>query len=167
MTKEWTCVEKPWVNGVFWEVPQPWDFPRDSIHHDTPSAFPHIVPLNQAVQLAYLPGHRVQPGPRRVSDNSVFAERVIYEILVLMREIGWTEKVWRSLKGWWMDLSPLPFPKCKQCRKTLTLFSHQNRRFIKYVFWRNWSVRNPAGTRLDSLDWKKKQVAGGENIIPH
>ena len=25
----------------FW----PWDFPRDSIHHDTPSAFPRIVPL--------------------------------------------------------------------------------------------------------------------------
>ena len=27
---------------VFWS----WDFPRDSIHHDTPSAFPHIVPLH-------------------------------------------------------------------------------------------------------------------------
>ena len=25
----------------FW----PWDFPRDSIHHDTPLAFPHIVTL--------------------------------------------------------------------------------------------------------------------------
>ena len=25
----------------FW----PWDFPRDSIHHYTPSAFPHIVPV--------------------------------------------------------------------------------------------------------------------------
>ena len=45
------------VNGVPWEVlwlkPSglrllrfwPWDFPRDSIHHDTPSAFPHIVPV--------------------------------------------------------------------------------------------------------------------------
>ena len=28
------------VNGVTW----PLDLPRDSIHHDTPSAFPHIVP---------------------------------------------------------------------------------------------------------------------------
>ena len=26
----------------FW----PWDFPRDSIHHDTPSAFPQIVPVD-------------------------------------------------------------------------------------------------------------------------
>ena len=24
----------------------PWDFPRDSNHHDTPSVFPHIVPLS-------------------------------------------------------------------------------------------------------------------------
>ena len=40
------------VNRVFWEVPWPktlgfwpWDLPRDSIHHDTPLAFPHIFPL--------------------------------------------------------------------------------------------------------------------------
>ena len=31
----------PWPLG-FW----PWDFPRDSIHHDTPSAFPQIIPLS-------------------------------------------------------------------------------------------------------------------------
>ena len=29
-----------WPLG-FW----PWDLPRDSIHHDTPSAFPNNVPL--------------------------------------------------------------------------------------------------------------------------
>ena len=23
----------------------PWDFPRDSIHHDTPLSLPHIVPI--------------------------------------------------------------------------------------------------------------------------
>ena len=46
------------VNGIPWEVPRPkpevpqapegfWprDFPRDSIHHDTPKAFPHIFIL--------------------------------------------------------------------------------------------------------------------------
>ena len=38
------------VNGVPNEVPRPlgfwpWDFPRDSIHHYTPLALPHIVPL--------------------------------------------------------------------------------------------------------------------------
>ena len=41
------------VNEVSREVPQglrplgflPWDFPRDSIHYDTPLAFPHIVPF--------------------------------------------------------------------------------------------------------------------------
>ena len=52
MKKEWTCVEKPWVYHGKWNpsgVPRqktlgfwPWVFPRDSIHHDTPSAFPHI-----------------------------------------------------------------------------------------------------------------------------
>ena len=29
-------------------------------------------------------------------------------------------------------------------------FSHHNKGFINYVFCRNWAVRNPAGTRLDS-----------------
>ena len=29
-------------------------------------------------------------------------------------------------------------------------FSYQNRGFINYVFCRNWAIRNPAGTRLDS-----------------
>ena len=31
--------------------------------------------------------------------------------------------------------------------------SYQNKGFINYVFSRNWAVRNPAGTRLDSLAW--------------
>ena len=29
-------------------------------------------------------------------------------------------------------------------------FSHHNKFFMNYVFFRKWAVRNPAGTRLDS-----------------
>ena len=61
MTKEWKCVENPWVMVSWWidslgksfrQNPQglwplgflTWNFPRDSIHYDTPLAFiPHIV----------------------------------------------------------------------------------------------------------------------------
>ena len=32
-------------------------------------------------------------------------------------------------------------------------FSHHNKGFINFVFCRNWAVRNPAGTMLDSLAW--------------
>ena len=39
---EWIPSGSPLSKNLkFW----PWDFPRDSIHHDTPSAFPHIVPF--------------------------------------------------------------------------------------------------------------------------
>ena len=46
--------------------------------------------------------------------------------------------------------------------------------FINYIFCRNWAVRNPAGTRLDSSSLVNKQVGpsrvsdspvSGENII--
>ena len=50
-----------------------------------------------------------------------------------------------------MDLSPLSFSPLRQCRETSPQFSYQNKVFINYVFGRNWAVRNPAGTRLDSL----------------
>ena len=36
------------VNGVPMEVPRPRDFPRDSIQHDTPKAFPHIFILSSS-----------------------------------------------------------------------------------------------------------------------
>ena len=29
----------------------PWDFRKDSIHHYTPSAFPHIVPLELKLRI--------------------------------------------------------------------------------------------------------------------
>ena len=45
----------------------------------------------------------------------------------------------------------------KQCRAMPPQFSHHNKGFINYVFCRNWAVRNPAGTRLDS-SLVKKQV---------
>ena len=38
-----SCGQNPW--GVRPLGDWPWDVPRDSIHHDTPLAFPHIVPL--------------------------------------------------------------------------------------------------------------------------
>ena len=37
-----------------------------------------------------------------------------------------------------------------QCRELPPQFSHHNKGFINYVFCRNWAVRSPAGTRLDS-----------------
>ena len=55
--KKWKYVEKSWwMESLRKSLSQnpwglrplgfwPWDCPRDSIHHDTPSAFPHIVPV--------------------------------------------------------------------------------------------------------------------------
>ena len=42
--------------------------------------------------------------------------------------------------------------------ETLPLFSHHNKRFINYVSCRNWAVRNPVGTKLDSLAWSITQL---------
>ena len=42
---------------------------------------------------------------------------------------------------------------CNQCREIVPHFSHHNKGFINNVFCINWAVRNPAGTRLDSLAW--------------
>ena len=47
-----------------------------------------------------------------------------------------------------------PFPPCKKCRENPPYFYHHNKGFINQVFCRNWAVRNPAGTRPDSLAWK-------------
>ena len=47
-------------------------------------------------------------------------------------------------------------------------FSHHKKGFINYVFCRNWAVRNPAGTRLDSsLVNKQVEVPGASmpNIL--
>ena len=50
------------------------------------------------------------------------------------------------------------FPPRKQWSEASPNFPHQNKGFINYVFCRNWAVRNPAGTRLDS-SLVNKQVA--------
>ena len=46
----------------------------------------------------------------------------------------------------------------KQRRENPPYFSHTNKGFINYIFCRNWAVRNPAGTRLDSSSLVNKQV---------
>ena len=110
---------------------------------------------------------RVQPGPSRVSDSPVSAENVIYEAFVLMGELRWTFSYllqqWRKIK---VQISPLvillvfqyfPFPG-RQQRAAQPNSPHQNKGFINYVFCRNWAVRNPAGTRLDSSSLVNKQV---------
>ena len=43
-------------------------------------------------------------------------------------------------------------------------FSHHNKCFINYVFCRNWAVRNPAVTRLDS-SLVNKQVAECKQMV--
>ena len=49
------------------------------------------------------------------------------------------------------------FPTPLKQWETPCLFSHQNKGFINDVFCRNWAVRNPAGTRLDSSSLVNKQ----------
>ena len=43
-------------------------------------------------------------------------------------------------------------------------FSHHNKGFINYVFCRNWAVRNPAGTTLDSSLVNKQVVVQGASV---
>ena len=64
-------------------------------------------------------------------------------------------EAWKD--GKWTCLH-LFFSSDKQCRETLSEFSHHNKGFINYVFCRNWAVRNPAGTRLDSSLVNKQVV---------
>ena len=44
-----------------------------------------------------------------------------------------------------------PFPSWKHWTEALPNSPNQNKDFLNYVFCRNWAVRNPAGTRLDSV----------------
>ena len=45
------------------------------------------------------------------------------------------------------------FLQASNSEKHKPIFSHHNKGFINYSFCRNRAVRNPAGTRLDSLAW--------------
>ena len=88
------------MNGVPREVPRlkpegpqapkgflPQDFPRDSIHHDTPWAFPHIIILSaswtskegwsmflaEGTQISRIKSHYTSPGCRKNEGHSVCA----------------------------------------------------------------------------------------------
>ena len=56
-----------------------------------------------------------------------------------------------------------PFPPGRQKRQAPSNFP-KKKGFINYVFCRNWAVRNPAGTRLDSSSLVNKQVVLGHAI---
>ena len=45
-----------------------------------------------------------------------------------------------------------PFLQESNAEKPHKLYN-QNKGFTNYVFCRHWAVRNPGGTRLDSLAW--------------
>ena len=47
----------------------------------------------------------------------------------------------------------ISFPPGKQWREAHPYFPRQNKGFINHSFCKNWAVRNPTGTRLDSLAW--------------
>ena len=57
-----------------------------------------------------------------------------------------------------------PIPPGRQEREAPPNFPKKNKGFINYVFCRNWAVRNPAGTRLDSSSLVNKQVVNSIEI---
>ena len=103
MPKEWKSVEKPWVYhgemeslgkshgqnpcGLrplgFW----PWDFPRDSIHHDTPSAFPQIVP-----RLGLVLFLQVLLDPFVSSDTWLILDQFVLDLVLVFKEVQWKQK---------------------------------------------------------------------------
>ena len=56
------------------------------------------------------------------------------------------------------SFSILPLSSRKAVKEAPANFRQKKRGFINYVFRRNWAVRNPAGTRLDSSSLVNKQV---------
>ena len=71
--------------------------------------------------------------------------RVMLLFIAFLEERECVEKLGRT-KIWLVSTFPI-------CNVSPPQFSHQNKIFIIYIFFRNWAVRNPAGTRLDSLAW--------------
>ena len=75
------------------------------------------------------------------------------------------------LEGWLLDLSSFFFSIVEAKNRKSTLVLPSNKGFINYVFWRNWAVRNPAGTRLDSSLVNKQLVypasSPGASRAPH
>ena len=57
-----------------------------------------------------------------------------------------------------VSFSILPLFSRKVVREAPVNFPQKKKVLINYVFCRNWAVRNPAVTRLDSSSLVKKQV---------
>ena len=83
-----------------------------------------------------------------------------YAGFFLMGELRWSLSAlpqWRKRKverSQFFILSAsryFPFPSGKHWIEALPNSPYQNKGFLNYVFCRNWAVRNPAGTRLDSV----------------
>ena len=52
------------------------------------------------------------------------------------------------------SFSLLPLSSRKAVKEAPANFPQkENKGFINYIFCRNWAVRNPAATRLDSVAW--------------
>ena len=110
----------------------------------------------------------VQPGPSRASASPVSTENVIYETIAFFKwEIGWCffyclpggkGEVSKSWKDDEMTCLYLFVFSMEEMKRNSILVFHQNKGFINYVFCRNWGVRNPAGTRLDTSSLVNKQV---------
>ena len=103
-----------------------------------------------------------------VSESLVSAENVIYEPFVLMGELRWS---FLSLLQWrrkesedksihhHFSFSILPLSSRKTVKEAPANLPQKIKCFINYVICRNWAVRSPAGTRLDSSSLVNKQVA--------
>ena len=64
--------------------------------------------------------------------------------------------------------SILPLSSRKAVKEAPANFPQKKHKgFIEYVFCRNWDVRNPAGTRLDSSSLVNKEVGVGQSFISH
>ena len=58
-----------------------------------------------------------------------------------------------------------PLSSRKAVKEAPANLPQKNKGFINYVFCRNWAIRNPAVTRLDSSSLVNKQVAIKPNIF--
>ena len=109
----------------------------------------------------------VLPRPSRVSVSPVSAENIIYQTFFLseklagasftafLEERGKYRKARRTMNGLVFTF----FFSVEAMKRNSILVIHQNKGFINYIFCRNWGVRNPAGTRLDTSSLVNKQVA--------
>ena len=75
--------------------------------------------------------------------------RVVLLFIAFLEEREYVEKLGRMTNGL---VYTFPFLHTNNAEKS-HLNPHHNKSFINYCFCRNWAVRNPAGTSLDSLAW--------------